>query len=261
MKVRNLMLAVALLILILPQSAVQAASTEEQEIEEFIVKLYDVKEKGDEAALKSTGASEVQIMSDLTLVECGLEEYHNLKSYIYPTGENTWLVVVGYEMEVEGVDVWLPGLTTEYVIKDGQGRLMLPWQSEEIPPMVNQHAELTETNPEISGLFEAYNDSYTQILQNDSSGEVQEFNEKVRETYDKILRERGIITEDDSRDDKSVESDPDSYYTVQPGDCLWSIAKEHLGSGSNWSVIYDNNREIIGEFPDLIFPGQKLEIN
>lgn len=45
-------------------------------------------------------------------------------------------------------------------------------------------------------------------------------------------------------------------YTVKSGDCLWNIAKAHLGSGSRWQEIYNLNKSVIGSNPNLIYPGQ-----
>ena len=50
-----------------------------------------------------------------------------------------------------------------------------------------------------------------------------------------------------------------SPYTVVKGDCLWNIARSHLGSGVRWSEIYEANRDQIRD-PDLIYPDQVFEI-
>ncbi|HEY8374384.1 MAG TPA: transglycosylase family protein, partial [Pseudonocardiaceae bacterium] len=47
-------------------------------------------------------------------------------------------------------------------------------------------------------------------------------------------------------------------YTVEPGDTLWGIAQK-LGVEGGWQAIYERNRDIIND-PDLIFPGQQLDI-
>lgn len=49
-------------------------------------------------------------------------------------------------------------------------------------------------------------------------------------------------------------------YTVKPGDTLWAIAKRTLNDGSRWREIYNNNMDVIGKDPNLIFPGQVLRI-
>lgn len=48
-------------------------------------------------------------------------------------------------------------------------------------------------------------------------------------------------------------------YTVVKGDCLWSIAKKYYGSGTQYTKIYNANRDIIKN-PSLIYPGQVLKI-
>ena len=47
-------------------------------------------------------------------------------------------------------------------------------------------------------------------------------------------------------------------YTVQPGDTLWSIARKY---NTTWQQIYENNKEVIGDNPNLIYPGQILIIS
>ncbi len=49
-------------------------------------------------------------------------------------------------------------------------------------------------------------------------------------------------------------------YTVKPGDTLWAIAKQTLGDGGRWREIYNNNANVIGKDPNMIFPGQVLRI-
>lgn len=49
-------------------------------------------------------------------------------------------------------------------------------------------------------------------------------------------------------------------YTVQHGDSLWAIAGKMLGSPYKWTEIYNKNKNVIGGNPNLILPGQKLDI-
>lgn len=51
-----------------------------------------------------------------------------------------------------------------------------------------------------------------------------------------------------------------STYTVKKGDSLWKIAKQLCGSGADWKKIYEANKDIIGENPNLIYPGQTFTI-
>jgi len=46
-------------------------------------------------------------------------------------------------------------------------------------------------------------------------------------------------------------------YTVKRGDTLWDIARRN---GTTVSEIWDRNRDVIGDNPDLIFPGQEYQL-
>jgi nucleoid-associated protein YgaU len=48
-------------------------------------------------------------------------------------------------------------------------------------------------------------------------------------------------------------------YTVQPGDTLSKIAKQHLGDGNAYMKIFEANRDQLSD-PDKIRPGQVLKI-
>ncbi len=48
-------------------------------------------------------------------------------------------------------------------------------------------------------------------------------------------------------------------YTVRPGDNLSVIADEHKVPGG-WSALYEANQDTVGADPDLILPGQSLEL-
>ena len=49
------------------------------------------------------------------------------------------------------------------------------------------------------------------------------------------------------------------YYTIQSGDTLSKIAKEHYGDANAYPKIFEANREVIGD-PDKIYPGQQIRI-
>lgn len=49
------------------------------------------------------------------------------------------------------------------------------------------------------------------------------------------------------------------YYTIQKGDTLWGIAVKYYGNGSQYTKIYNANKNIIKN-ANLIYPGQKIVI-
>ncbi len=60
----------------------------------------------------------------------------------------------------------------------------------------------------------------------------------------------------------SVDSTADvvgGTYTVEAGDTLSKIAKDHLGSANAWNKIYEANRDQLDD-PDKIKPGQVLKL-
>lgn len=58
-------------------------------------------------------------------------------------------------------------------------------------------------------------------------------------------------------------TDPDTY-VVRAGDSLWSIARAHPAPDtdveSRWRAIWRRNRDVVGDDPDLIHPGQALRL-
>ena len=73
-----------------------------------------------------------------------------------------------------------------------------------------------------------------------------------------------IPEEEDGGEEDEAEEEADgeggSYYTVRPGDSLSAIAQRELGDASRWSEIYELNQDTIGGNPNLIQPGQELEL-
>lgn len=62
--------------------------------------------------------------------------------------------------------------------------------------------------------------------------------------------------EGDARDGGAVTG---GGYTVQPGDNLWAIADaQELPQG--WTGLYEANKDLLGADPDLILPGQSLDL-
>jgi nucleoid-associated protein YgaU len=47
----------------------------------------------------------------------------------------------------------------------------------------------------------------------------------------------------------------DDTFIVQPGNSLWRIARKTYGHGVQYTVIYEANKDRIGD-PNLIYPGQ-----
>lgn len=69
----------------------------------------------------------------------------------------------------------------------------------------------------------------------------------------------GAASAEGGRTPSAEQPQSGSSYTVQKGDCLWGIAQQHYGKGSDYTKIYDANNTQISN-PNLIYPGQVLYI-
>jgi len=49
-------------------------------------------------------------------------------------------------------------------------------------------------------------------------------------------------------------------YTIRAGDCLWNIAKTQMGDAMKWQDIFNANKDILGNNPDLIRPGTTINL-
>jgi murein DD-endopeptidase MepM/ murein hydrolase activator NlpD len=58
----------------------------------------------------------------------------------------------------------------------------------------------------------------------------------------------------------AAEDEGSGVYTVVSGDTLFKIATSNDVDGG-WRSLYDANRDVIGDDPDVIFPGQELRLD
>ena len=50
-----------------------------------------------------------------------------------------------------------------------------------------------------------------------------------------------------------------AFIVVQPGNSLWRIARKILGSGMHYTILFEANKDQIGD-PNLIYPGQVFQV-
>ncbi|TXS09351.1 MULTISPECIES: transglycosylase family protein [Streptomyces] len=62
-----------------------------------------------------------------------------------------------------------------------------------------------------------------------------------------------------SRGDSEARQGAEEAYTVREGDNLWAIADAQELSGG-WTALYEANKDELGSDPDLILPGQSLNL-
>lgn len=79
----------------------------------------------------------------------------------------------------------------------------------------------------------------------------------VRQVKVDLKNETATVQNEEPRVDNTVKP---QTYTVKSGDCLWNIAKQIYGDGSQYTKIYEANKGVIGGNPNLIYGGQVLTI-
>lgn len=77
------------------------------------------------------------------------------------------------------------------------------------------------------------------------------------------LPERAVAPPHRHAEPRPAPSATTDTYVVRPGDSLSAIALAHPGAGSlddRWRALWRANRDVVGEDPDLIHPGQALRL-
>ena len=105
-----------------------------------------------------------------------------------------------------------------------------------------------------------YNGTYG-IWQYTSKGNVSGINgnvdlDYIYKAYPDIIRNKGLNNLSQKKYDKN-NSEENIYYKVQKGDNLTKIAKKY---NIDLRILYEENKNIIGNNPNLIYPNQILKI-
>jgi 2',3'-cyclic-nucleotide 2'-phosphodiesterase / 3'-nucleotidase len=74
-----------------------------------------------------------------------------------------------------------------------------------------------------------------------------------------VIKRRLNVANNEKTTETGTESTTKTY-TVDSGDNLSAIAKQELGDANRWREIYELNKDVIGDNPDLIQPGMELKL-
>lgn len=208
----------------------------QEEAEACVRDYYEAFSEGDAQRANELFGGEDREWREQTIramKENGMEKYDELEVDGYPVGdgEKEWLFVVTYKILAEGIETGMPGLE---VIRARRldGKWVLNWNM----TIEGELEEIWEKEG-ITDKLEEWDKKYADAVE--QNAEISEWTKQVQDT---VLAN---ILGDDS-------------YVVEPGDCLWEIASEQMGEGARWIELYECNREVIGENPDLILPGMRL---
>lgn len=209
-----------------------------EEAEACVREYYEAFSEGDAQRANELFGGEDREWREQTIramKENGMEKYDELEVDGYPVGdgEKEWLFVVTYEILAEGIETGMPGLEVMRA-RRLDGRWILNWNM----TIEGELEEIWEKEG-IKDKVEEWDKKYADAVEENEK--ISEWAQKVQDT---VLTN---ILGDDS-------------YVVEPGDCLWKIAAEQMGEGADWMELYECNRGIIGENPDLIQPGMRLVV-
>lgn len=193
----------------------------------------------------------------------GVKGWENIKVVVCPMSDGKhWIASVSSDMIIEGFDVGMPGLWVVLVGRNEKGELkiVLDGESEFSEAFLDEMRGLALSD-EIVDHTNEITMSFNKLIE-----ERPDMLEWVMETDSAVGKEVGeLLAQEDALSVKadSGEEVPDAgkgSYTVKKGDCLWNIAEEQLGDGTFWSSLYEKNRDVIGEDPDLLYVGIILQM-
>ena len=95
------------------------------------------------------------------------------------------------------------------------------------------------------------------MTSNDKKADFSGVTSKVDSTAEVVPK--AVFSGVSARVDSTAEIVGEQPYTVQKGDSLSKIAKQHYGDANAWQQIFQANRDVL-EDPDKIFPGQTLRL-
>lgn len=255
---RAVMLFVISAMLIYPQNimvhASKAAVTEEgreEDVETFIGDFYKAhtEETIESIQGKLDGSrSRNYIARCKVLFAGGFQKYDNIVIKVYALQDkNAYLATVAYDAFFEGIDVGLPGADTVMVKETEDNRLVI--LEEDVSADLSEEVLRIVTSDEVIELMNEMNTKLNAILE-----ENPEIWDWITKLSDELTKQTASYLEN------SEDTEGNIAYIVKEGDCLWSIAEKELGNGMYWSRVYETNKGIIGENPDLILVGMQLQL-
>lgn len=248
-----------------------AAAAEEQEVIAFVTAYREalspdgIDTLADYVDDPESDDFQTDLLRNKAMIKLGyLKGWENVKVIAKPMSDGKhWVASVSGDLRMDDFDYGVPGLNVVLVKRNEKGELkiMLDDGSEfSDTSFINEVREISlsdEIMDHSNGIAVAYN---ALLAEHPELVELPEsMNMKVEEELGEMLKEQlPVKVETDSEQQK-----PDAgkgCYTVKKGDCLWHIAEDQLGDGMLWNGLYETNKEVIGEDPDLLYVGITLQL-
>lgn len=116
--------------------------------------------------------------------------------------------------------------------------------------------EITDHSNEIAVAYNALLAEHPELVEL-----LESMHMKIEEEVAEMLEEQlPVKVKAEGTDEEKSAAEKDTY-TVKTGDCLWYIAEEQPGDGMRWGGLYEKNKDVIGENPDLLNVGITLQLD
>lgn len=246
-----------------------AAAAEEQEVIEFVTAYRKAfsPERIDTLADYVDDPEDQDFQRDLlrneAMFKLGVKGWEKIKVIAKPMSDGKhWVASVSSDLLTDNFDFGIPGLNVLLVEKDEKGdyKIMSGNGSELSGAFLKEVREISlsdeivDHSNEIAVAYNALLAEHPELVEWLESTQM-----AVDEEVWKMLQEQSPMeTKADVGEEKSG-ADKNSYI-VQKGDCLWTIAEEQLGDGMRWSGLYEHNKDVVGENPDLLYVGITLQL-
>lgn len=243
-------------------------SVTEKEVAEFVTAYYKAQTPEGIGTLADYVAEPESLDFQMSLItlkvasEKGFTKLENISVIVYPMSDGEhWVVPVSSEWAIQGFDVRLPGLKAELVGRSPKGELQIESSNDGVAldeALLKEIRELCLSD-EVIDLNTEITVKYNEIVADNP--DIVEWLLDLDEEANKAKAEaanQSVYGQED--DDKKKPAGKEKRYVVKKGDCLWDIAEKQLGDGMRWSGIYEANKALIGDDPDLLYVGIELEL-
>ena len=254
------------------------------EVKTFVIELCEAMSNRDVNRIREVlddDAAEDWVTRLVTLysddIGFGVQRYEDVEVKAYAVLDGDYYVAfVAYDHVIDwnGGKLALPGLFTSIVRQNENSQ----WRITSVDGLTDELVKkLEEEMLQLRGsdeIYDWFNDiswEYNDIIVNTPglSDLIIEVNTKADKLIGSSMaseayREKGawdyFFGEEDGILTASLNGEADNLYIVQKGDCLWHIAERELGDGMYWVRLYEANRDVIGENPDLLWVGTELDL-
>jgi len=204
---------------------------------------------------------QIDLLRNKAMIKLGIKGWDNIKVVALPMSDGKhWVASVSGDLLTEDFDFGIPGLNVVLVERDEKGELKILLDNDsgfsdaflgEVREL-SLSDEMQEHNNEIAVAYNALLADHPELIEWLESTQM-----AIEEELNEVRQETFPVKADTGKEKSDTQKDS---YIVKEGDCLWTIAEEQLGDGLLWSGLYEQNKAVIGENPELLYVGITLQL-